>query len=144
MGGGRNVRFSDRLGKEIGEKKDSKKQLQELFNDSAYSLIQDFMKNVQAGDIRIDNTADLMRLMQIYQEVNNIDDGGGSGALPTMRKAERDVFDDFIETEIDKNADGEEEYYVKNEDLEKLDEKEIEELMNKRAETLNQLNEEAF
>lgn len=123
------------------KKVNAKDQLVDSFNDASLTLIKQFIGNVKSGAISIDDTADLMRLFQIYEKINDIQTGdSGSGQLPAMTGGQKGVLDESLNTQK-KIINGVEEDVVDLDELSNLSMEEVTNLLNKREVTVNKENE---
>lgn len=137
-------RMKDRE-KEINQKKTSEENLRDTFNDSAKTLIMQFMAEVKSGSIQIDDVADLSRLFQIYSQVNDLNElGSGQGSLPQLSPGQRKIMNESMETKTRENNDGEEEEVVSLESLENMADEQIDEMLKSREVEMNKENEESF
>lgn len=125
-------------------KTNSKDQLVDSFNDATLMLIKQFIGNVQSGAVSIDDTADVMRLFQIFEKINDIQTGdNGTGTLPAMTGVQKELMEDVVKTEK-KIINGEEEDVVDLEELSKLSVEDITKMMNQREVQVNRDNEGMF
>lgn len=118
----------------------SKEGLAEAFNGVSLKLIKQFISNVEAGSVQIDDVGDLSRLFNIYRDVNELGTGEeGTGALPKMSQMQRDVLGSDVKLT---GGDSEDDVsYVDLEDMMNLDADDIEKMMNKREVQINKENE---
>lgn len=121
--------------------KDSKIAMADKFNDASTVLINKFMAEVTAGNIELDGVTDLMRLFQIYTQINDIKSGDseGTGQLPALTKAQHDIMDAVVT--VRGNEDDEDSAYLDMDELEKLTSEDIGKLMAQREITMNKENE---
>lgn len=137
-------RMKDRE-KEINRKKTSEENLRDTFNDSAKTLIMQFMAEVKSGSIQIDDVADLSRLFQIYSQVNDLNElGSGQGSFPQLSTGQRKIMNESMETKTRENNDGEEEEVVSLESLEDMTDEQIDEMLKSREVEMNKENEASF
>lgn len=136
--------LSSQLREELDKKKrdkDSKSAMADKFNAASTVLINKFMAEVTAGNIELDGVTDLMRLFQIYTQVNEIKLGEeeGMGQLPALTQAQHDTMDAIVSV----RGTGEEDdtSYVDMDELEKLTSEDINKLMAQREITMNKENE---
>ncbi|WP_212685896.1 hypothetical protein, partial [Salmonella enterica] len=81
------------------KEKTPKEELAEEFNKVASKSLRNFMKDMDNGIIQMDDTADMMRLFQIYMQVNDLGNGEeGTGALPAMTSTQRDDMRELVDT----------------------------------------------
>ena len=135
-------RFADQLKRRMDEKeqgKSTRDQLADKFNKTATLLIDEFMNEVASGNIRIDDTADMMRLFQIYFEVNELKNaaGEGAGTLPQLSQRQSNHIRKYIETEEVDTPDGGYEDVIDPESLMKLDEEDISKMIKEREIEIN-------
>lgn len=118
----------------------SKEGLAEAFNGVSLKLIKQFISNVEAGSVQIDDVGDLSRLFNIYRDVNELGTGEeGTGSLPKMSQMQRDVLGSDVKLT---GGDSEDDVsYVDLEDMMNLDADDIEKMMNKREVQINKENE---
>ena len=127
------------------KKKSAKEDLIEGFNDASITLIKQFIANVNSGTIQIDDTADLMRLFNIYTQVNDIQSGAasGNGAPPALSRTRKEVMEDMIPSDR-QVVNGEEEDIIDLDALIAMSAEDIQQLMTKREVEVNRENEAAF
>jgi len=137
--------FAGQLRKKLQEKNEaesSRELLAEEFNKATSKLIYEFLREVESGNIRIDDTADIMRLFQIFKEVNDIDNmaGEGTGSLPPLSPKQSSQIKSFVDIEEEENSDGEEESYINPNSLSELSAEDIGKMMNEREIQMNEDN----
>lgn len=142
-------RFADQLKRRMDEKeegKSTKDQLADKFNKTASLLIDEFMNEVASGNIRIDDTADMMRLFQIYFEINELKNatGEGSGSLPELSQRQSNQIRKYIESEEVETPDGGYEDVIDPESLMSLGEEEITAMIKEREIEMNADNAEEW
>lgn len=75
--------------------------LRNLINNAASTSLKQFLQRMEAGEIPIDNMADLMRVVNIYKEINDIDSaiGGASGgeSLPALNMKQGNIIEQRVE-----------------------------------------------
>lgn len=122
---------------------DSKSSLADKFNVASEVLIDRFMKDVMAGSVEIDGVTDLMRLFQIYQQVNEIGtgDGEGTGRLPSLTRGQQEQLEEYVSVKPSDNED-DESVYIDMEELASLTPEAVEAMMAKREQQVNRDNED--
>lgn len=136
MGAGK--RLSNRIKNK--DNKRSKTDMADLFNNVSYDLILEFMKGVEVGEIKISDTTDLMRLYQIWGQVNEIDtEGEGTGVLPAISK--RETEGSSIPTKELDTPEGEKDT-IDTDELMNMTSEEVDKMMADRLKSKNELNEE--
>lgn len=133
-------RFANQLRDRMEKKeKSSRDQLADKFNKTATLLIDEFMNEVASGNIRIDDTADMMRLFQIYFEINELNDvtGEGSGSLPELSQRQSNHIRKYVETEEVGTPEGGYEDIIDPESLMNLGEEEINDMIKEREIEMN-------
>ncbi len=143
------MNFSDGVKSKLNKKKkelESEEVLRETFNSASLKLIDRFMKDVAVGAVRVESVTDLSRLFQIYAEVNNIKDigGTGGGSLPALAPKDRDALASFVEIETRPGVDGAIEETIDLSALANMSEKDVEAMLVKKELELNKKNEEMF
>lgn len=127
----------DKLGKDT-----SKQELAQLFNDMSYDLIMQFIKQSKESNQPMDTT-DLMRVYQIWERVNELDtEGSATGVMPSLSKTESDNLDDYVESAVEYDDEGNEVTYIDTDDLVNMSKEEIDKMVKGRAESLNSKNED--
>jgi len=136
------MKFSDELKDRMEQKeKTPKEELAEEFNKVASKSLRNFMKDMDNGTIQMDDTADMMRLFQIYMQVNDLGNGEeGTGALPAMTSTQRDDMRELVDTHEEEDEEGETTEYVDLDMLASMDEEEVEEMSKKREKQMNNQN----
>lgn len=124
----------------IGEGDATKQIVANMVNNVTFNLIKEFEKQVQEDGYRMD-TADLMRLYQMWSDVNESGSGDGTGVLPGLTGVESEDLSEHIETKKEYDEDGNEINYVSSDDLVNLSQEDIEKMIEGREETLNKKNE---
>lgn len=137
--------FTDQLRKRLDDKKESessKDKLADKFNKATMQLLDKFMNEINSGSIQIDDTADLMRLYQIYTEVNDLQNmtGEGSGRLPQLSPRQSRKMKSHLLTEEVEKPDGEEEFIIDPESLAGMSAKDIEDMVKEREIDMNEDN----
>lgn len=124
------------------ENKNSKDRLADKFNETAMLLIDEFMNEVVSGNIRVDDTADLMRLFQIYHDINEIQSGvgEGSGSLPELSQRQSKHLKTYLETTEVETPEGVHEDIVDPESLMNMSEEDVQEMIKEREIEMNQDN----
>ena len=124
----------------------SEELLRDAFNKSSIKLINRFMQDISSGNVQLDSVTDLSRLFQIYSEINNIDalSGTGTGSLPALAPAEKQVLNNKLSIEQTTNDDGTASEHISLQDIANLSEEDIAELMVQKELELNKRNEELF
>lgn len=124
----------------------SEEELREMFNDTSVRLVKKFLADALAGDIPMESTADLTRLMQIYTQINNINMGadGVQGALPEISLAQKEAFSDNLTVTKGVSAEGDEVDLIDLDELAELGEEEIDNMLITREAIINKENEGAF
>lgn len=132
----------------VRKKAKQKKELTDIFNDITYDLIFEFMGKTSTGEVKLENTSDLMRLFQIWLEVNDIkslkqqslNGSNMGGSLPPIPSLEKDVLKENIKTKAE--VKGEEVVeYVDNEELSSMTVEEMAKFLEERSKAMNQSNE---
>lgn len=138
MAGRLTDQFRDRLNREE-DKKNTREQLADTFNVTAVKLIEEFMNEVNSNNIRIDDTADLMRLFQIYAEINNLKDitQAGTGSLPELSQRQSRHINKYVETDEVRTSEGDYEDVIDPESLMNLGEEEITQMIKEREIEMN-------
>lgn len=138
MSGSFTNKFKNRMEQEKDKDK-SKDKLADKFNETASLLIDEFLNEVNANNIRLDDTADLMRLFQIYSEINNIKDAAteGAGSLPGLSQRQSKQIKSYVETEEVETSNGEYEDVIDTESLMKLSEDEVSDMIKEREIEMN-------
>lgn len=144
-----NAKFTDQLRKRMENKKEvesSKDRLADKFNDTALMLIDEFLNEVNSNNIRIDDTADLMRLFQIYFEINELKSltGEGTGRLPQLSQRQSSQIRKYVDTEETENEEGEEEHIIDPESLMNLSEEDVASMIKEREIEMNADNAEKW
>lgn len=134
--------FADQARKRIKKEKEqesSKDKLADKFNKTASLLIDEFMNEVASGNIRVDDTADLMRLFTIYSEINDIENaaGEGTGSLPQLSRRQSKQIRTYVETEEEKTPNGDYEDVIDTESLMNLSEEEVSDMVKEREIEMN-------
>lgn len=95
--------MADNIRNGISKKKqafDSEKELRDVLNSALSKGVMKFMQRMDAGEIPIDNIADLHRVVGLYKEMNGIadvmDGQGMSGTLPEINMRQDQVLDEKI------------------------------------------------
>lgn len=137
--------FAEQFKSRIDENKNtesSRDKLADKFNQTASVLIDEFLREVSSNNIRIDDTADLMRLFQIYFEINDLQSmsGEGSGRLPELSMRQSKQIQSFVDTQDIETPEGDRESIVDPESLAGLSEDDIGDLMLRREEGINKDN----
>lgn len=124
------------------KEKNSKDKLADKFNKTATVLIDTFLNEVNANNIRIDDTADLMRLYQIYTEVNDLQNmsGEGSGTLPELSQRQSKQMKSYVDTEEVAKPDGGYEDVIDPESLMNLGADDVEGMIKEREISMNEDN----
>lgn len=124
----------------------SEEELREMFNDTSVRLVKKFLADALAGDIPMESTADLTRLMQIYTQINNINMGadGVQGTLPEISLAQKEAFSDNLTVTKGVSAEGDEVDLIDLDELAELDAEEIDNMLITREAIINKENEGAF
>ena len=140
--------LADRLRENQHKKKverTSEEILRDTFNEASTTLINQFMAQVLAGSIHIDDVADLTRLFQIYMQINNINQGigDGQGTLPSLPMGQKDIIESVIETNKAVIA-GEEEDVISLSDLAELTDEQVDKMLEQKEVQMNQENEATF
>lgn len=119
--------------------------LRDTFNLASQKLINQFMAQVMAGSIVIDDVADLTRLFQIYGQINNINQlsNEGGGTLPAMSSGQKEIIQGVIPTEKSV-IDGEEADVVSLDELAEMSDEDIEKMLESKELQMNQENEATF
>lgn len=133
--------------KYLAERKDKmdegdaqKEEVINLTNNITLTLMRDFAKQVQQDGYRMDTT-DLMRVYQMWSDVNSSEVGGdGSGMLPGLTGTESDNLTDHVETNVEYDDEGNEVKYVSSDDLVNMSPEDIEDMIKGREKTLNDKN----
>lgn len=119
----------------------TKQEVANLVNNLTFSMIKDFAKQVKEDGYQMD-TSDLMRLYQMWTDVNNENNSGdGSGVLPGLTGAESEDIASRLKTETDYDEEGNEITYVSSDDIVNLSQEDIEDMLASREDTLNEKNE---
>ena len=135
--------------KYLAERKDKmdegdaqKEEVVNLTNNITLTLMRDFAKQVQQDGYRMDTT-DLMRVYQMWSDVNSSEVGGdGSGMLPGLTGTESVNLADHVETNVEYDDEGNEVKYVSSDDLVNMSPEDIEDMIKGREKTLNDKNDE--
>lgn len=130
------------------KKMKQKKELTDIFNDITYDLIFEFMGKTNTGEVKLENTSDLMRLFQIWLEVNDIKSlkqqaltgTGTGGSLPPIPSLEKGIMGDNIKTKTEMLGNEPVEY-VDNEELSSMTVEEMAKFLEERSKAMNQSNE---
>lgn len=141
--------FTDQYRKRLESKnkaESTKDQLADKFNKTATKLIDEFMNEVASGNIRIDDTADMMRLFQIYFEINELNNatGDGTGSLPQLSQRQSKHLRKYVETEEVEAPSGGYEDVIDPESLMNLGEDEIANMIKEREIEMNADNAEEW
>lgn len=137
--------MADDLREKVNKNKkdmNSKEGLAEAFNGVSLKLIKQFIGNVEAGSVQIDDVADLARLFSIFTDINDISTGAGegNGTLPKMTSMQRNTMSEDVKLHQEGDEeDGED--YVDIDDLLSKNSDEIEAMLNKREMQMNKENE---
>lgn len=124
--------------------KDSKSELLDLFNDTTETLIGKFLKEAKAGNIEISGVTDLMRLFQIYEQVNDIKsmESDGSGRLPALSRGQLDQLEDTVGV-VESDNEDDDNTYVDVDELMSLSAEDVQKMLATREAQVNKDNENA-
>lgn len=119
--------------------------LRDTFNEASTTLINQFMAQVLAGSIQIDDVADLTRLFQIYMQINNINQGvgDGQGTLPSLPVGQKNIIESVIETRKE-TVSGEVEDIISLDELAELTDEQVDKMLEQKEIQMNQENEGTF
>lgn len=141
---------SEELRTKLALKKSNKSQkdgIAEAFNGVTLKLIKKFIAEVDAGSVQLEDIADLNKLFQMYMAINDLNNtDSGTGVLPTMVPSQKGVFETegLVRTVKSYNDDEEDQDFIDLEALAKMDSEEIQRMMIRREEQVNNDNEGAF
>ena len=124
--------------------KDSKSELLDLFNDTTETLIGKFLKEAKAGNIEISGVTDLMRLFQIYEQVNDIKsmESDGAGRLPALSRGQLDQLEDTVGV-VESDNEDDDNTYVDVDELMNLSAEDVQKMLATREAQVNKDNENA-
>ena len=124
--------------------KDSKSELLDLFNDTTETLIGKFLKEAKAGNIEISGVTDLMRLFQIYEQVNDIKsmESDGTGRLPALSRGQLDQLEDTVGV-VESGNEDDDNTYVDVDELMSLSAEDVQKMLATREAQVNKDNEDA-
>lgn len=123
-----------------GEVKDVASQ----FNKAFKKLLEDYVKNVNSGSIRMNDSTDVDKLYSVWKDVNNLNDGSVAGKTPALNSGQENIIEANINVHVKKeeNDDGTEKETKKIDlnDLENLDNSKVGKLMGQREKQMNNDN----
>ena len=141
---------SDELRAKLAISKSNKSQkdgIADAFNGVTLKLIKKFIAEVDAGSVVLEDISDLNRLFQMYMAINDLNSAeNGNGTLPTMVPSQKGVFETegLVKTVKAFNEDEEDQEFIDLEALSKMDASDIQKMMIRREEQVNNDNEGAF
>lgn len=142
--------ISDELRTKLATAKSNRSQkdgIADAFNGVTLKLIKKFIAEVDAGSVQLEDISDLNRLFQMYMAINDLNNAEtGNGMLPTMAPTQKGVFETegLVKTVKAFNEDEEDQEFIDLEALSKMDATDIQNMMIRREEQVNNDNEGAF
>jgi hypothetical protein len=96
--------MSDNIKRGVSKKRsdfNSESEVREFFNNAASKTLRKFLQRVDAGEIAMDNFADLQRLFIMYKEINGITEAmegkAGQSMLPEVNLKQDKVLSDQVD-----------------------------------------------
>ncbi|AIA64273.1 hypothetical protein [Listeria phage List-36] len=135
----------DNIERNLSKKKTTGDAVKDEFNDMAMKLLAGFKADVSAGDKKLEDVADMARLLQTFIQVNKEDNGSGgtSTSLPELSNLQQEAITNQIKTESVVSGDKEQEL-VDLQDLANMTEEDVQRMIMDKEKAMNMENEETF
>lgn len=134
----------DNVNKKKG-KKDPKEEVRNGFNHVTLKLLKRFIEDVENGTIQVSDIADVMRLYNMYLNINDLANGDeGTGKLPSLPREQLKLLEDSVTVNKATSEDGEDEVFINEAEFMTKSAEEIQKLLTEREISINNENERMF